>query len=46
MLTELTESDDPLQSKLHSASTFVRDFLSPNPQVLRICDEIGYEFRD
>ncbi len=46
MRTELTESDDQLQSKLHTASTLVRGFLSPNPQVLRICDELGYEFRD
>ena len=46
VLTDLTESDTRLQSKLRSASKLVRDFLSPDPQVLRICDELGYEFRD
>ena len=46
MLTDLNDSDTRLQSKLRSASKLVRDFLSPNPQVLRICDELGYEFRD
>lgn len=46
MLTEFTPSDDSSQSKLRSASEFVRQFLSPNLQVLRICDELGYEFRD
>jgi hypothetical protein len=39
--TELTDSDTQLQSKLHSASKFVRDFLSPDPQILGICDELG-----
>jgi hypothetical protein len=42
----LIDSDDKTQSKLHSASMLVRDFLAPNSQVLRICDELGYEFRD
>ena len=46
MTIELNESDDQLQSILRSASDLVRQFLSPNPQVIRICEEIGYEFRD
>ena len=46
MPLELTESDNHLQSKLRSASQLVREFLSPNTQVLRICDELGYEYRD
>lgn len=46
MLTDLTGSDTRLQSKLRSTSKLVRDFLSPDPQVLGICDELGYEFRD
>ncbi len=46
MLTKLTDSDAQLQSKLRSASKLDCDFLSPNPQVLGICDELGYEFRD
>ncbi len=46
MLTELNDYDDRLQNKISSISKVVRQFLAPNPQVLRICDELGYEFRD
>ena len=46
MLTKLTDSDEQLQNKLRLASKLDCDFLSPNPQVLGICDELGYEFRD
>ncbi|QDT07435.1 hypothetical protein K227x_58620 [Rubripirellula lacrimiformis] len=46
MLKKLTQSDAQLQSKIRSASQLVDEFLSPNPHVLRVCDELGYEFRD
>lgn len=46
MLTDLTRSGEQPQSKLHSASELVRQFLAPNPLVLQICDQLGYEFRD
>ena len=46
MHTELTDSDTQLQRQLHSTSKFVRGFLSLDPQVLGICDELGYEFRN
>jgi len=46
VLTEITDSDDRLQSKLQSVSEVVRGSLLPNVQVLTICEELGYEFRD
>ncbi|MCD0463181.1 IS4 family transposase [Roseiconus lacunae] len=46
VLTELTDSDDRLQSKFRSASELVREFLLPNAEVLTICEELGHEFRD
>lgn len=46
MLPKLNGSDVELQNKVGSISQAVRQFLSPNPQVLRMCDELGYEFRD
>lgn len=45
MPTEFAPSDDRSQIKHRSASEFVRQLLLPNFQGLRICDEIGYEFR-
>ncbi|WP_436714521.1 IS4 family transposase [Roseiconus lacunae] len=46
VLTELTDSDDRLQSRFRSASELVREFLLPNAEVLTICEELGHEFRD
>lgn len=46
MRTELTDSEDELQSKIHSASQLVHEFLSPNPEVFRTCKELGVKFRD
>lgn len=46
VLTDLTGSDEPSQSELHSASELVRQSLAPNPLVLQICEQLGYEFRD
>jgi hypothetical protein len=44
--TEFTPPDQQSQSKQHSASKLVRRLLSPSSEVLEICDEIGFEFRD
>ena len=46
MLTKLNDSNVQLQNKVRSISQVVHQFLSPNPQVLQICDELGYKFRD
>lgn len=46
MLLELNDSREQLQNKICSISKVVRQFLDPHPQVLQICDELGYEFRD
>jgi hypothetical protein len=43
---EFTPPDQQSQSKQHSASKLVRRLLSPSSEVLEICDEIGFEFRD
>jgi hypothetical protein len=46
VLTELNDSDVQTQNEIGSIAKVVRQFLAPNPQVLLICDELGYEFRD
>jgi hypothetical protein len=43
---QFSDSAAEVQNKLRSASSLVLDFLLPQAEVLRICDELGHEFRD
>ncbi len=46
MLHQLNDSAAEVQSKLRCASSLVFDLLVPQLEVLRICDELEYQFRD
>jgi hypothetical protein len=39
-------SSDDIPNKLQAAKSLCFDLLLPKPEVLKICDEIGHEFRD
>ena len=46
MNDQFNDSAAEVQSKLRCASSLVLDLLLPQPEVLRMCDELGYQFRD
>ncbi|WP_404306171.1 IS4 family transposase [Neorhodopirellula lusitana] len=46
MNNQFNDSIAGVQSKLKSAKTLCLDLLVPQPAILRICDDIGHEYRD
>lgn len=46
MRSQFNNSDTENQSKLQSASAMIYRFLTPDQQVLRLCVELGYQWRD
>ena len=46
MPTELNESEVQKQSKLNAATSVIYRFLQPDPNVHRLCQELGYQWRE
>jgi putative transposase len=46
VLTEFNELESDTQNKIQSASALVQRFLILDPAVHRICEELGYQWRD
>jgi len=46
VLTEFNEPESDTQSKIQSTSALVHRFLKPDPAVHRLCEELGYQWRD
>jgi putative transposase len=44
--TQSTNMSAEVQSKIRFASSLVADLLVPQAAIVKICDELGYEFRD